>query len=364
MDLKARLINTPPRDLSGANASDRFAYQRTWALCHLLDLHLAKSDYVVIFDHHEDVAVLDTEEHPTSIRGYQVKTKNDGNFTIKALLKREVGDGDPPKPLPSILGKLYDLKIRFPEEVELLAVISNAPFSVKLKSDGKTRRDQNSTKFTDLHEDYQKQILEGLAAELMHDGLITLDGVLEFTRSEIPLRDHHTHARGKLAEFLQTLFPDREFRLFPIFRALLSEVESRNNNSEENSTYEELLRHKALSRRRFTELLDEIGISAARVELQDVSQRLNAEGCPFTFLTAIRGEWDAVQLDRLARRDIPYLRLREAVKLAIQTHMSQPSLMTLIEICYKDVVPNLRREWDFSEAYVKTCIAQEAYEHQ
>ena len=44
-------------DLSGAMASDRFTYQHTWALCHLLELHISGQDYVVIFDHHEDVRI-------------------------------------------------------------------------------------------------------------------------------------------------------------------------------------------------------------------------------------------------------------------------------------------------------------------
>jgi len=94
VDLKTRLLNTPPRDLSGATASDRFAYQRTWALCHLLELHISGQDYVVIFDHHEDVSVLDAEEQPTSLKGYQIKTKDNGGFTVNALLKREPGAGN------------------------------------------------------------------------------------------------------------------------------------------------------------------------------------------------------------------------------------------------------------------------------
>jgi hypothetical protein len=137
MDLKTQLISVHPRNLSGANASDRFAYQRTWALCHVMELHASGEDYVVIFDHHEDVSVLDSEDAPNSIKGYQIKTKNSGNFTLQAMLKREAGGGQPPTCLPSILGRLYDLKIRFPEDTKLLAVVSNTSFSLRLSSDGK-----------------------------------------------------------------------------------------------------------------------------------------------------------------------------------------------------------------------------------
>src|ERR1700730_5948168 len=121
VELKVRLLEFPPRDLSGSTVSDRFTYQHTWALCHLLELHISGKDYVVIFDHHEDVAVLDAEENPTSLHGYQIKTKESGNYTLNALAKQESGEGSPPNKLPSILGKLYDLKHRFPDEVKLLA---------------------------------------------------------------------------------------------------------------------------------------------------------------------------------------------------------------------------------------------------
>ena len=147
VDLKSRLIQAPPRDLSGPLASDRFTYQQTWALCHLLGLHQSGNDYVVIFDHHEDVSTLDSEEQPTILIGYQIKTKDPGRYTIPALLKQEKGAGNPPSPLPSILGKLFDLKVRFPTEVKLVAIVSNASVSVRLKSDGKVHYDQELTTF-------------------------------------------------------------------------------------------------------------------------------------------------------------------------------------------------------------------------
>jgi hypothetical protein len=200
--------------------------------------------------------------------------------------------------------------------------------------------------------------------EFSSETVTALDGVLELIKSDIPLDGHETHAHGKLVEFLQDLFPDREFRIVPLFRALLSEVTARNNNREDNVSYEDLVRRKGLSRGRFTEVLQEAGVSEVRVDLQEVTQRLSTESCPFGFVAALRREWDAVQLDRLTKRDIPYLRLREAIRSAISVHLDQPRLIDLMERCYKSVIPELRKEWGFSEMYVKTCIALEAYERQ
>lgn len=362
MDLKSRLISVPPRNLSGANASDRFAYQRTWALCHVMELHASGQDYVVIFDHHEDVSVLDSEDAPKSIKGYQIKTKDSGNFTLQAMLKREPGAGQPPTSLPSILGRLYDLKVRFPEDAKLLAVISNASFSLRLSSDGKKHPDLESVKFEELHEADQKLICDALKSEHGIAGAIALNGILEFTKSDIPLRGHDTHAKGKLAEFLQQLFPERKFSIIPLYRALDSEVAVRNNNHDQNLSFEDLVRRKALSRRRFIEVLQQAGVSHVRVELQEVVQRLNSEGCPFATVADLRREWDGAQLDRLEKRDIPHLRLRESVTAAVASRAEQSRLTDLMTDCYEEVAPTLRQEWSFTPTYVKAFIVLEAYE--
>jgi hypothetical protein len=364
VDLKSRLIETPPRDLSGPSSSGRFSYQQTWALCHLLELHQSGSDYVVIFDHHEDVSTLDSEDQPTSLWGYQIKTKDSGSFTIGALLKQDKGSGDPPLLLPSILGKLYDLKIRFPAEAKLLAIVSNTSVSVRLKIDGKMHYDQELTKFSELDDATQKAIIETLQRELDLKTKPAVEGILEFRKCDIPLKGHNTHGTGKLAEFLQNQFPKGEFRIIPLFRALLSEVVSRNNNLDPNPTYDDFLKHKALSRRRFKEVLQEAGVSRTKVDLTEVSQRLGAEGAPFPLTAAIRSEWDSVQLDRLAKRDIPHLRLWESVREAVENHAAEDRLVDLIAKAIIEVLLGLRREWGFSDNYIKTCIVIEAYERQ
>jgi hypothetical protein len=135
MSLREQLAQLQPRDSAGALSADRFEYQRNWALCHLLSLHQNENDYVMTFDHHEDVTVLDCEEAPTTIRAFQIKTKQNGNWTIRSLLKQHAGATES---LPSILGKLCSIYQKFPSYVILLQVVSNAPFKLKLASDSKS----------------------------------------------------------------------------------------------------------------------------------------------------------------------------------------------------------------------------------
>ena len=132
----------------------------------------------------------------------------------------------------------------------------------------------------------QQLIVEGLTAELGLTGTPKVDGVIEFAKADIPIKGHETHAKGKIVEFLQTLFPDQQFRITAIYRALLSEVTVRNNNDEPVGTYEDFLRLKSISRSRFDVILQESGVSKKEPAWGEVAQRLGTELAP---LPLVRG---------------------------------------------------------------------------
>src|ERR1035437_9711941 len=107
-----QLVQVAPREVSGSRSSNRSDYQKSWAFCLLLKLHKTGQHYLVLFDYHDDVVVLDSAANPTAMDFYQVKTKKCGNWTATLLLKREKGAND--EPLNSIPGKMYSNKIAFP----------------------------------------------------------------------------------------------------------------------------------------------------------------------------------------------------------------------------------------------------------
>ena len=220
------------------------------------------------------------------------------------------------------------------------------------------------TTFSELDTATQDTIVLALEKELSLPNKPELDGLLEFRKADLPIKGHDTHGTGKLAEFLQCLFPKKEFRVIPLFRALLSEVVSKNNNLDPNHTYDDFLKHKALSRSRFTEVLEQAGVSNKKADLSEVSQRLNSEEAPFPIVSGIRREWDAVLLDRLAKRDIPHLRLWESVRDAVSNNLSEQRLLDLISKATAEVIPQLKKEWAFSQNYIQTCVVIEAYERQ
>jgi hypothetical protein len=71
-------MTSQPRESGGSRASNRLDYQKDWALCHLLELHDTKTDYALIVEQHDDVAVLDSPQDPKRVDFYQIKT----NWTV------------------------------------------------------------------------------------------------------------------------------------------------------------------------------------------------------------------------------------------------------------------------------------------
>jgi hypothetical protein len=361
VDLKERLIQIPPRDVSGPRSSDRFVYQQTWALCRLLLLHKNGAEYVIVLDHHEDVMVLDSEHAPKSIAGFQIKTAP-SNWTIKSLLKREKGEGESASLLPSILGRLYDLKSRFGAEVNLLQFVSNKPVSVRLKSDGKKHYNEQLVQFNNLDQTDADLITESLKTEAALQELPVLSNLLEFAVTEIPLREHAIHGTGVLAEFLSDLFPKKEFTVVPIFKTLLSEIARRNNSQKDITSFDDLLKYKSISRAVFSKILITVGASEKRISWDEVSARLNSENVPLSFWRELWSEWESAVLDRLTRRDLAYTHFLRLVEDACRDAGKIEALGIGIESIYQQLQPNLRKEWGFSEGYVKSAIALELYE--
>jgi hypothetical protein len=75
MALKDTFLTVTPRENAGARSSDRSDYQKDWALCQLLRLHGSGSDYLIVFDLHDDILIFDSEANPTLISFYQSKRR-------------------------------------------------------------------------------------------------------------------------------------------------------------------------------------------------------------------------------------------------------------------------------------------------
>lgn len=276
--LKQRLLDIKPRETSGARAANRFDFQDDWALCTILALHEAGNDYVVVFDYHDDVIVLDSATDPQLILFYQIKTKKTGNWSRSSLLYRKNGESGK---LPSILGKLYGNYLRFPSQTAGLQFVSNAYFDLELP-EGKRSVGKTLIRFNTLDPTEQKKIAESLKMESGRPVKPAGTKLVTFQHSDLSLTDHTDHALGKLTSFLDRLPDTTTEGANAFFRTLKGEIARRAKSERTIETFEELCIHRAISRANFASLLDEVrGFATPSDIVGNLRNRLDAEGVRF-----------------------------------------------------------------------------------
>ena len=130
MSLAKRLVEHPQREVGGSLAQELFDYQALWGLALILSNHAKGEDYAIAFEFNDDVVLLDSAKAPSSIRFYQVKTKDKGHWTLTDTVSggprsrrvRRIED----RPL-SFMGKLFSNYKAFPGDTKAMGFVSNVP---------------------------------------------------------------------------------------------------------------------------------------------------------------------------------------------------------------------------------------------
>lgn len=309
--LQNLLLNVPPREKTGGTIADRYDYQITWALCHMMELHQSGQDYLIVLEFHEDVITLDSVVNPSNIRFYQIKTRNGESWRISDLLRRkEATNGK----LPSILGKLYQNKLNFPEHAEKLMFVSNLPVKAKRKTGATSAED--CLRCTDIDGPEFQKMIKSLKEEIGSDPSLetTFLGV-----SDISLADHETHARGKLSRFLEHRRPNGKFRIGAIYAGLIGELRRRNNFQGALGSIEDLGAKKGFSPGALEALLKTMGVDADYTKAwEQADQRLATEHADIKRVKAIRNRWDFLEAQRTDPENLTLQQLITAVRNAVE----------------------------------------------
>lgn len=292
------LCTREPREgAAGSTSADRFEFQLNWAFCRLLHLYRSNSDFLVLFDYHDDVVVCDSESTPQQAQFVQVKTRKSGNWTRARLLKRDSqvqGDG------LSFIGKLYNHRIVFGDYAKTLTFLSNAPFKLSSTSSG-TTVELNRIEVTDLSDDVLSEIAEQLQAEHQLTEPPDLAELLIFEVADVHLDRHEEQAKGRLADFLEEIKPGRAFRIPLIFNAIKGEIRRRNNYSKQPRDFPALVQEKGIGRSEFHQMIERVCSTAdPDTRWRHIETLLDRSSLDYMKIRALRAEYirvDAALLD-------------------------------------------------------------------
>ena len=356
-DFLNTFVDKPARESAGSMASNRFDYQKNWSLCELLELHAANNDFLMVFEHHEDIVVFDSQNNPSSAIFYQVKSKKSGNWTINALTKSKTEELS-----NSILGKLYNNHLHFPDNVKKLVFTSNQNLSTKLKNDDKAIN-SNVVLFSTLSNKDKEAI--HLSVEPTDQDYCDLSGLekIIINKNDLQLADHTANAKGKLVEFFEKTYPESQVHISLVYKTFFDEVRRKSNYEEKINTTSELYEHKSISRSDFESM---VNIALKRRDDNDLWAEghalLLSEGYKFVEVQIVRKNWNVFIVDRLDVENESHIQFREEIRCEIEKACSKENVKTFNSI-KSEVMDNIQfsstSSSDFSEEYLMSAILYE-----
>ena len=241
-NLADRLIDTPPREVAGPDAASRFHYQAVYGLTLIFDEHNGEKDYALLFEFHDDLALLDQSVNPTSVSFFQVKTKEKGAWSLAEIARQTTttNDDGTKKKHPSHLGKIYHNAISFEEFVESITFVSNAQMTFGMKSSS-----------FDLDECSAAEIKKAVSQiKKEHPGVTSVNTkLLRFAASNLSLGDLDAHAKGKLNDFVVEHLGEVEFSLEALYRAVVDDCTRKSRDKQIDKTLAEVVQRRGVTRK-------------------------------------------------------------------------------------------------------------------
>lgn len=328
--------STKPRETAGATTSNAYDFQKSWALCELIQLHLDDADYLMVFDFHEDVVVFDGEDAPTHSDFYQIKSKStDGNWTINALTKR---DQKKPNAL-SKLEKLYSSHEKFGDRASALFFVSNQGFSVK-PANGRRNIAVSHVRFLELSTIDKSKICDALYPEPAPS--CDLSGLykLALLRCDLSPGNHRTHTKGRLVEFFDARHPGCQVDIALAYRTLTDEIARRTAFHEPCNSLDELKENKALGKSGFGAIISVLVTRRSRQQVwTEIDNALAHEGCTLLQRRSIRSAWEEYVVNEMNSADESAAQFKHLVLRRLQSHLDgefDGNTLDLVEIVYSD----------------------------
>ncbi len=362
MDLRESIIKQKPRDNSGSRSANRFDYQKNWALCKLLELHLENKDYLLIFEHHDDIIILDSEVNPQKVEFYQVKTKDHSEWTLNDLIYSYKAKQNK---IPSILSKMYINKLNFPSNTESMNLVSNQKFNIKLKKSKGTSNNKNNICILDVDSVEVKKIVENLKNDLELTEDPKFDDITFLNVSNMGIHSPDSYAMGEIVRFLDKIDPHGKHNVATIYRALLDEIRIRNNYEWEVVKLSELIEKKSISSRYFSGMISSICRKCDLDEIwaNNINSRLQNEGETIPKAIKIREQWKRYEVERMqCGSNDTLLKIKNRIIEIIKQDYENESLR-LRDRLYK-VLDNYKASKPcddsiYSEDYIKAIILME-----
>lgn len=232
-----------PREKSGSRTSARYDYQAHCGLLKLFELRDQQDDFRMVFDYFDDILILDRSREPQTAQLYQVKTKDTGEWSTAKLCSL-VGKLAP----RSIFARLYDHVVLLGDPVTETSFISNAAFTVKLKSGSNSTGEHHWIAGDDIHDDDVEKIRTAIEKDIAPCDIKSWLPRLVLIRSPMGIHGQKTYVIGVLHEYFAKKLSLPDVSLEPLYETLYETIHECTRFSQDGLTTEQLIQKKSITK--------------------------------------------------------------------------------------------------------------------
>lgn len=240
-----------PRETAGAVTQRAFDFQIHVSIARILELHAAGGAYIALFDHFDDLVLIEGEYPNQVISFYQVKSSVDTVWTVARLAKR-ASKGDLPR---SIIGKAYYNIVQFGPLICRAAIISNQPLHADLATGEKVSPDDGEIVLSNLNKDEHKTLVEAIVLDFPGPLISEHTHILRFERVPFDLQSFRDTVLGRITSFVEKIGPDTAAIAKPFYDALLSEAGRCTGHKAKPADLAQLTMRKGIGRKDIDDLV-------------------------------------------------------------------------------------------------------------
>lgn len=356
MDLKARIFLTQPRENDGSRTSNRYDYQKNWAICKLTELHSAGDDFLLSFEFHDDILVFDSSTQPTSIECFQVKSKEKQPWPLRDLF---TGKKTKNETKPSVLAKMYLHLKAHTTSIIGLTFVTNNYFNSTLEGDIACSEVSSFT-LSQLSKDELKKLSDKMEKELETDDLDSFYKMTNILQHALDINHHSEITQAKLGQFIEKVLPNVRYQIGPLYKTIFDEVKNKSNYESQVLNFDDLKTLKSISRSDFDSYLSVLKNQDEFKELiQSVENRLNSENVNFKFVKDFRKEAKTYEIDRMDHTNSLLQTKQKEVRTLIDNYAGSTNLLyEQMEEIFTKMNNNTNV---YPETYLKAMILCELY---
>lgn len=281
------LVDDPDlAETGGGHGQKGVDFQRFWALVRMFELmEQGVDDFLLLFESVQDVAELDSETSPTTIRIFQVKKKDSGEWSFNLLTGLPKPDGrkknavvNPKAVQASPIGKLYRSSLAFKHLKSTAYFVSNAGCDLPLAASG-TASKLLACCITDLDEAHAKAFSEALASIQDASGATPSLEKLQLWKTTLHPDNPVPLAVGTVATYLTKNYPAHAAQAKALVDALFMQISALGRRIEPATSFEEVRSQRGFSFSDLVKALKDLESTPdIKANLDDILDALVQEG--------------------------------------------------------------------------------------